>query len=132
MDPKNKPEWFKLAESDAALPPRNVKRGFRALALAVPLMAIGIGVVVAQTSNESPASAESTSVATSQAPQVTTSPVASQVVSSPAKLTQATQPSQPALAVPPVGGGDDDEFEGEHKRGEHYEGEEHQEFGDDD
>jgi len=105
MDPKNKPEWFQLAESDAALPARNVKRGFRALALAVPLMAIGIGVVVAQTSNEAPASAETTSVAATQAPQTTTSPT---------KLTQAAQSSQPAIAKPPVGGGDDEnENEGE-------------------
>jgi hypothetical protein len=109
MDPKNKPEWFQLAESDGGLPHRKAKRGFRALALAVPLMAIGIGVVVAQTSNESPASAETTSVAATQAPQVTTSPVASQAVSSPTKLNQAAQSSQPAIAVPPVGGGDDNE-----------------------
>jgi hypothetical protein len=106
MEPMKKPEWFELAENDPAMPPRNVKRGFRALALSVPLMAIGIGVVLAQTSNESPASAETASVA---AAQNTTSAVESQGVSSPTKLTQAAQSSQPTIAVPPVGGGDDDE-----------------------
>jgi hypothetical protein len=106
MNPTNKPEWFQLAESDAAMPRRQAKRGFRAIALTVPLMAIGIGVVLAQTNNESPASAETFSVA---ATQVTTSPVASQVVSSPTKLAQATQSSQPAIAMPPAGGSDDQE-----------------------
>jgi hypothetical protein len=105
MDPMNKPEWFKLAESEPSLPRRNVKSGFRALALSLPLMAIGIGAVLAQTSNESPASAETTSVA---APQTTNSPVESQAVVSPTKLTQAKQSSQPSIAVPPTGGGDDD------------------------
>ncbi len=129
MDPKNKPEWFQLAESDGGLPHRKAKRGFRALALAVPLMAIGIGVVVAQTSNESPASAETTSVAATQAPQVTTSPVASQAVSSPTKLTQAAQSSQPAIAVPPVGGGEDDEYgDDDNEDGEYGD----DEYGDDD
>ena len=116
MNSMNKPEWFQLAESDAALPPRNVKRGFRALALSVPLMAIGIGVVLAQTSNEPPASAETASVASTQN---TTSPVASQAVSSPIELTQATQSSQPSIAVHPVGGGDDeDDYEDDDEDGD--------------
>ena len=100
MDPMNKPEWFQLVEKDGGLPRRTAKRGFRAVALSVPLLAIGIGVVVAQSSNESPASAETTSVAATQSPQVTTSPVT---------------PIQPAIAKPPAAprGGEDDENEGD-------------------
>jgi hypothetical protein len=114
MDPMNKPEWFQLAESDGGLPRRNVKRGFKALALSLPLMAIGIGVVVAQTSNESPAIAESTSVAATQSPLATTSPVAPNLVTSSTPLTKAVQTIQPAIAKPPTGGGgDDNENEGE-------------------
>jgi hypothetical protein len=98
MDPMNKPEWFQLAESDGGLPRRNTKRGFRAIVLSIPLMAIGIGVVVAQTSNESPASAETTSVAaplaSTSTPNISTSKIA-----------------QPAIASPPTGGGDEDEFD---------------------
>jgi hypothetical protein len=108
MDPMNKPEWFQLAESDGGLPRRNVKRGFRALALSVPLMAIGIGVVLAQTSNEAPAIAETTSVAATQSPLVTTSPVAPTLVTAPSQSTKAAQTIQPALAKPPTGGGDDE------------------------
>jgi hypothetical protein len=109
MDPMNKPEWFQLVDSDGGKPRRNVKRGFRAVALSVPLLAIGIGVVVAQSSNESPASAETTSVAATQSPQVTTSPVAPKVVSAP------TKSAQPAIAKPPAAprGGEDDENEGD-------------------
>jgi len=109
MDPMNKPEWFQLVDSDGGKPRRNVKRGFRAVALSVPLLAIGIGVVVAQSSNESPASAETTSVAATQSPQVTTSPVAPKVVSAPTKSVQ------PAIAKPPAApsGGEDDGNENE-------------------
>lgn len=107
----NKPEWFELAESDGGLPPRTVKRGFRTVALAVPLLAIGIGVVVAQTSNEAPASAETTSVA---APIASTSPP--NVVASSSASTKAMQTIQPAIAKPPTGGGDDEnENENEHE-----------------
>jgi len=102
MDPMKKPEWFQLAEKDRGLPRRTAKRGFRAVALSIPLLAIGIGVVVAQSSNESPASAETTSVAATQSPQVATSPVAPKVVSAPSKSVQ------PAIAKPPTGGGDDE------------------------
>jgi hypothetical protein len=104
----NKPEWFQLAESDGGLPRRNVKRGFRALALSVPLMAIGIGVVLAQTSNEAPAVAETTSVAATQSPIATTSTPT--LVAAPSQSTKAVQTIQPAIAKPPTGG-DDDEYE---------------------
>jgi hypothetical protein len=107
MAPMNKPEWFQLAESDGGLPRRNAKRGFRALALSIPLMAIG--VVVAQTSNEAPAIAETTSVAVTQSPTASTS-TPNIVASSPAS-TKAVQTIQPAIAKPPTGGGDDDDDE---------------------
>jgi hypothetical protein len=132
VDPINKPEWFQLAESDGGLPRRNVKRGFRALALSIPLMAIGIGVVVAQTSNESPASAETTSVAATQSPSVplaNDSPAVQNIVVSPTKSTQAVQTTQPAISKPPTGGGDDDnEGDDDHKSGSNYDDDE----GDDD
>jgi hypothetical protein len=108
MDPMNKPEWFQLVDSDGGKPRRTAKRGFRAVALSVPVLAIGIGVVVAQSSNESPASAETTSVAATQSPQVTTSPVTPKVVSAPSQSTKAVQKIQPAIAKPPTGGGDDE------------------------
>jgi len=125
MAPMNKPEWFQLAESDGGLPRRNVKRGFRSLALSVPLMAIGIGVVLAQTSNEAPAVAETTSVAATQSPIASTSTPT--LVAAPSQSTKSVQTIQPAIAKPPTGGGDDDDEgddEGDHKRDSNHDDEE--------
>ena len=99
MEPMKKPEWFELAESDGPKPRPLLKSGFRTLALSIPLLAITVGVVAAQTSNESPAIAETQSVAIASAAPSTTSNVAQ------AKPAIATPP------LPPTGG--DDEFEDE-------------------
>ena len=74
MEPMKKPEWFELTESDGPKPRPHLKSGFRTLALSIPLLAITVGVVAAQTSNESPAIAETESIAiASAAPSVTQS-----------------------------------------------------------
>ena len=99
MEPMKKPEWFELAESDGPKPRPHLKSGFRTLALSIPLLAISVGVVAAQTSNESPAIAETESVAIASAAPSITSNVAQ------AKPAIATPP------LPPTGG--DDEFEDE-------------------
>ena len=101
MEPMKKPEWFELAESDGPKPRPHLKSGFRTLALSIPLLAISVGVVAAQTSNESPAIAETESVAIASAAPSITSNVAQ------AKPAIATPP------LPPTGGDDDDEFEDE-------------------
>ena len=101
MGPMKKPEWFELAESDAPKPRPHLKSGFRTLALSIPLLAITVGVVAAQTSNESPAIAETQSVAIASAAPSITSNVAQ------AKPAIATPP------LPPTGGDDNDEFEDE-------------------
>ena len=99
MDPMNKPEWFQITEKDGGKPHRPVRRGIRAFALSIPLLAIGIGVVVAQSSDESPANAETATFAiASAAPSITSNVVQ-------AKPAIATPP------LPPTGGEDDDEFE---------------------
>lgn len=100
MEPMKKPEWFELAESDGPKPRPLLKSGFRTLALSIPLLAITVGVVAAQTSNESPAIAETQSVAIASAAPSITSNVAQ---------------AKPAIATPPLPptGGDDDEFEDE-------------------
>ena len=101
MEPMKKPEWFELAESDGPKPRPVLKSGFRTLALSIPLLAISVGVVAAQTSNESPAIAETESIAIASAAPSITSNVAQ------AKTAIATPP------LPPTGGDDDDEFEDE-------------------
>ena len=92
MTPPKKPEWFELTESDGVKPRASVKRSARGVLLALPLLLIGVGVVVAQGTDESPAVAESITTVASAAPQAG------------AAITPA-----PAIATPPTGGGDDDD-----------------------
>ena len=99
MEPMKKPEWFELTESDGPKPRPHLKSGFRTLALSIPLLAISVGVVAAQTSTESPAIAETQSVALASAAPSITSNVAQP------KASIGTPP------LPPTGG--DDEFEDE-------------------
>jgi hypothetical protein len=94
MTTPKKPEWFELAQSDGGKPRTPVKSGARGVLLALPLMLIGAGVVVAQTADDSPAVAESVTTVASAAPLVSTA------------IT-----TVPAIATPPTGGGEDDEDE---------------------
>jgi hypothetical protein len=104
MTPPKKPEWFELTEGDAGKPRTSVKRSARGVLLALPLLLIGVGVVVAQGTDESPAAAESSTTLSSATPQFNT---------------------LPAIATPPTAGdyedGDDD-----------YEDDEEEEEDDDD
>ena len=93
MTPPKKPEWFELTEGDAVKPRTSVKRSARGVLLALPLLLIGVGVVVAQGTDESPAAAES----------VTT--LASAVPSMSANVALAN----PSITIPPTGGEDDDD-----------------------
>lgn len=95
MDAMKKPEWFEIVESDGPKPIHNVKRGFRAMALSIPLMAITVGVVAAQTSNESPAIAETQSVAIASA-----APSVAQSLSP--SLTSADKQPKTAIGTPPL------------------------------
>ena len=98
----NKPEWFELAEKDGGKTHFEVKRGLRSFVLAIPLLAIGAGVVFAQTSDESPAIAEEATVAIASAAPSLTSSVAQ------AKASIATPPLPPTYADDDV-----DDFEDE-------------------
>ena len=101
-----KPEWFELADSDGPRPRPVLKSGFRTLALSIPLLAISVGVVAAQTSNESPAIAETETVAVASAAPSITSNVAK------AKPSIATPPLPPKYADDDED--DDDDFEDDH------------------
>jgi hypothetical protein len=93
MTPPKKPEWFELAESDGGKARTSVKRSARGVLLAVPLLLIGVGVVVAQGADESPALAESTTTIASAAPSMSANVAF----------------ANPSIATPPTGGGDDDD-----------------------
>jgi hypothetical protein len=107
MTPPKKPEWFELTQADGVNPRTSVKTSARGVLLALPLMLIGAGVVIAQTADESPALAESVTTVASAAPQVNGAPGTAAIKSSSVKQIQ------PAIATPPTGGGDDDDYEEE-------------------
>ncbi len=102
--------WMEIADTDAINEPRHTGQRLPFIAAAVSLLIIGGGAVFAQTSNESPAQAEETSVTqTSQ----TSSTVSDPAISSPSATTPSGIPVIPNVA-PGVGGydeDDDDEYE---------------------
>ena len=95
MDPMKKPEWFELVEKDGGKPHASVKRSARGVLLALPLLLIGVGVVVAQGTDESPASAETTTVASGVTQTATASPSAPSV--------------KPVISTPPKATGEEDD-----------------------
>ena len=98
MTPPKKPEWFELAESDGGKARTSVKRSARGALLALPLLLIGAGVVVAQSTDESPAITEPVTTLASAAPSMSANVAL----------------ANPSIAVPPTGGeDDDDEYEEE-------------------
>ena len=109
MESMKKPEWFELADSDGPKPRPAVKSGFRTLALSIPLLAISVGVVAAQTSNESPAIAETETVAIASAAPSITSNVAQ------AKPSIATPPLPPTYADDDEDDEDDDHDDDENE-----------------
>jgi hypothetical protein len=97
MTTPKKPEWFELAESDGGKAHTSVKRSARGALLSLPLLLIGVGVVVAQGTDESPAIAESITTITSAAP----------------SMSPDVALAKPSIATPPTGGENDDDYEDE-------------------
>ena len=97
MTPPKKPEWFQLAESDGGKAHTSVKRSARGALLALPLLLIGVGVVVAQGTDKSPAVAESITTIASAAPSMSANVAL----------------AKPSIATPPTGGENDDDYEDE-------------------
>ena len=122
--------WMEIADTDAINEPRHTGQRLPFIAAAVSLLIIGGGAVFAQTSNESPAQAEETSVTqTSQ----TSSTVSDPAISSPSATTPSGIPVIPNVA-PGVGGynEDDDEDDDDEYEDDDHEDEDHDDEEDDD
>ena len=123
--------WMEIAREDAINDVRHSGQRLPFIAAAVSLLIIGGGAVFAQTSNESPAQAEQTSVTqTSQ----TSSTVSDPAISSPSATTPSGIPVIPNVA-PGVGGYDEDDDEDdddEYEDDDDHEDEDHDEEEDDD
>ncbi len=118
MTENNKPEWFEIAENDGPAQPIKTRRSLPVAAVLAVALIIGVGAVVAQTQEESPASAtETTTVANDQVVNTTSSPAASaEAVATP----QQSALANPNIAKLPTSGeheGEDGDHDGRGKHG---------------
>jgi len=121
MTENNKPEWFEIAENDGPAAPPKASKTLPLAAVFATALILGIGAVVAQVQEESPAtSVDTTSVQTSAsnsaasptsvAQNSKTSPavrIANPAASSAITATSGLQ--NPSIAQLPTKGGDDDD-----------------------
>jgi hypothetical protein len=120
MTENNKPEWFEITEADEKPALRKVSKTLPVSAVLVTALILGIGAVVAQTQDQTPASAISASVEQTQSAQASSSPRddsnVKSAVANPATaaaavvgVVAANKLANPAIAKLPTGGGDDDD-----------------------
>jgi hypothetical protein len=120
MTENNKPEWFEITDADEKPALRKVSKTLPVSAVLVTALILGIGAVVAQTQDQTPASAISAGVEQIQSAQSSSSPqVVSTIKSAVANPTTATAAvvgvaatnklANPSIAKLPTGGGDDDD-----------------------
>ncbi len=131
MTQNNKPEWFEITDADEKPELRKVSKSLPVSAVLVAALILGAGVVVAQSSNETPASAISAS--SGQTPTVESNPTTAAIVAGTvAGTVAANKLANPSIAQLPTSGGDDDDDDDDddHERG-HRDDEEDDE-GDDD
>ena len=132
MTENNKPEWFEIAENDGpAVPPKASKTLPLAAVFATALI-LGVGAVVAQVQEESPAMAVDTASVQTTVSSSTASPTLVTQVSNPATsaaIASAPELQNPSIAQLPTKTEDDD-HEGRSHRGDHDD--EDEDEGDDD
>jgi hypothetical protein len=116
MTQNNKPEWFEITDADEKPELRKVSKSLPTSAVLAVALILGVGSVVGQTQNETPASAISAS--SGQTPSVESNPTTT-VATTVAGTVATNKLVNPSIAKLPTGGGDDeDENEDEdHKRG---------------
>ena len=134
MTSNQKPEWFEISDNDKSSNVRPITKRLPILALIATALILGVGAVVAQTQEESPASAvQSTSPTPTVQEQSQNTPVVNSSSTPTTKPTATKAPTikSPTIAKPPTnrGGDDEGEFGERHERGER--GERHG-FGEDD
>jgi len=144
MTENNKPEWFEITDADEKPALRKVSKTLPVSAVLVTALILGIGAVVAQTQDQTPASAISAGVEQIQSAQSSSSPqVVSTIKSAVANPTTATAAvvgvaaanklANPSIAKLPTGGGDDDDDDDEDEEDDHHgRGHDDDEEGDDD
>jgi hypothetical protein len=144
MTENNKPEWFEITDADEKPALRKVSKTLPVSAVLVTALILGVGAVVAQTQDQTPASAVSAGVEQTQSAQTSSSPrVVSTVKSAVANPTTAAAAvvgvvaanklANPSIAKLPTGGGDDeDDDDDDHGRGHDDDDDDDEDEGDDD
>ncbi len=141
MTENNKPEWFEITDKDEKPELRKVSKSLPVSAVLVAALILGVGAVMGQTQNETPASAVTanavqatdaqaspTSTAVAAVKSAVSNPVTAAVVGTAA----ASKLANPSIAQLPTGGGDDDEDDDEHRGRGHHEDDEDDEDEDED
>ena len=132
----NKPEWLEIAEADGKPELRKTSKSLPVSAVLVAALILGSGAIVAQTNNETPASAVTANAVqttdaqaspTSTAVAAVKSSVSNPVTAAVVGTAAASKLANPSIAQLPTGGGDDDDNDGEHHGRGH-----HEDDGDDD
>ena len=122
MTENNKPEWFEIAENDGpAVPPKASKTLPLAAVIATALI-LGVGAVVAQVQEESPATAVEIASVQTTASSSTASPTSVAQVSNPSTSSTIAGTSglqNPSIAQLPTKGEDDDDHERRSHKGDH-------------
>ena len=143
MTENNKPEWFEIAESDGPAAPPKASKTLPLAAVFATALILGIGAVVAQVQEKSPAIAvdtasvqaspsNNTASSTSVAQNSKSSPAAR--IANPAATTVMAGTSglqNPSIAQLPTKGDDDDDHEGRSRNGNHEDDDEDDEDEDD-
>jgi hypothetical protein len=143
MTENNKPEWFEITDADEKPALRKVSKTLPVSAVLVTALILGVGAVVAQTQDQTPASAVSAGVEQTQSTQASSSPrVVSTVKSAVANPTTAAAAvvgvvaanklANPSISKLPTGGGDDeDDDDDDHGRGHDDDDDDDEDEGDD-
>ena len=122
MTENNKPEWFAIIDKDEKPELRKVSKSLPVSAALVATLVLGVGAVVAQTQNETPASAVTANAvqATDVQATPTSSSIANPVTAAVVGTAAAGKLANPSISKLPTGGGDDDDEGEHHGRGDHH------------
>jgi hypothetical protein len=144
MTENNKPEWFEIAENDGPAAPPKASKTLPLAAVFATVLILGIGAVVAQVQEESPATAVDTTSVQTTASNSAASPttVAQNSKTSPAvrianpaassAITATSGLQNPSIAQLPTKGGDDDDDEDDDDDDDDDEDDDDEDEGDDD
>ena len=143
MTENNKPEWFEIAESDGPAAPPKASKTLPLAAVFATALILGIGAVVAQVQEKSPAIAVDTASVQASPSNNTASPTSVAQNSKSSTVTRIANPAattvmagtsglqNPSIAQLPTKGDDDDDHEGRSRNGNHEDDDEDDEDEDD-